>query len=508
MKPFPSIAFVFVCVAPCSLSTAQCELQALLPPDAGAPDPAWSGLIAQDGPRFAALSEGIVHVFRQEGLTAFHESELLVPDAVQGDVTIGALVLDGDTLAFEVHAGLTYAPNVRVYERRKGAWRQTAQLLPRAGEMHMGRALALDGDRLVVSLVEAVPGQAIGNGALAVYERSAGVWTRTDRIAPNVANNLDGFGTSLDLEGERLAVGETDGRIAVPKRSFVFEHTPAGWLQEDVVPSGVPGLFGQAVDLRGDELLVSAKSFAGELARLFRFDGRVWNEVATLATRDALSLGAGGNVALGDGGRILVGAPQDDDRGRVAGAVYVFRELAGTWLQTEKLFAPAPARLQAFGAGVTCEGDLAIVTSSGALRTYSVSEASCHTLSANPDGISLTQGGRQTLRLNPGAEFAGKTFWLLGSATGFDPGFRLRGARVPLVPDWYFRSSLPGKRQAPFVNNLGVLRANAPQATVTLDVPPGTSLALLGLRLTHAFVVFDGGGVVHVSNTMTLTLVP
>jgi hypothetical protein len=42
---------------------------------------------------------------------------------------------------------------------------------------------------------------------------------------------------------------------------------------------------------------------------------------------------------------------------------------------------------------------------------------------------------------------------------------------------------------------------------VTIDVPPGTDLALAGLTLYHAFVVLDGG-VAHVSNATTLTLVP
>lgn len=73
------------------------------------------------------------------------------------------------------------------------------------------------------------------------------------------------------------------------------------------------------------------------------------------------------------------------------------------------------------------------------------------------------------------------------------PGVRLRGARVPLVPDSYFRMSLPGQRTAPFVSNVGVLGARDPQALGTIDVPPGTSAALAGLTLTHAFIVFDGG---------------
>lgn len=57
------------------------------------------------------------------------------------------------------------------------------------------------------------------------------------------------------------------------------------------------------------------------------------------------------------------------------------------------------------------------------------------------------------------------------------------------------------------MNDLGVLRAHAPRAEVTIDVPPGTDLALAGLTLHHACVVLERG-TTHVSNARTLTLVP
>ena len=58
------------------------------------------------------------------------------------------------------------------------------------------------------------------------------------------------------------------------------------------------------------------------------------------------------------GDRALVGAYQDSDRAASAGALYVFeRQASGTWMQTAKLYAPAPNGADSFGVSLAQSGD-------------------------------------------------------------------------------------------------------------------------------------------------------
>ena len=129
-------------------------------------------------------------------------------------------------------------------------------------------------------------------------------------------------------------------------------------------------------------------------------------------------------------------------------------------------------------------------------------------LSADTRGVSLTEGGQQTLSLEAGAEHAGKLYWVLGSATGTSPGMELLGAKLPLVHDAYFDFTLKHPNSAALVHTLGMLDAPKGSDVAAIAVAPGLDPLLLGLVLHHAFVVLDGGSIDLVSNPVSLTLTP
>lgn len=488
-------------------ASAQCELQDLAPPT-----PATFGnFVAQDGARLVVAGYGSVHVYRQAGRTAFHEQELAVPGFELGSSQIRALALDGDRLA--VTMGSVDRPGmVHVYERGPGGWAETSAIEGGRHDTNFGDALALAGELLAVADPREDSGALRYTGAVHVYEHHEGLWSESTRLVPAFVRATEGFGAALDFDGDRLAVGATLF-ADLPRRAYVFERTDAGWRESRLAaPAGVSSEFGRSLDLHGDRLLISDPSFLHGFggAWIYDFDGVAWSRSAALAPRPDEHGRFGAAVALGgDGDVALIGAPWDGERALYAGAVHVFEQVAGAWVLREKLLPDGPRASIQFGQAVSCEGDLALVGMPGGERasSYSPRESLCRTLFAQPEKVSLTRGGRQTLRLNPGREHAGRTFVLMGSATGFEPGIALGGVRIPLVPDAYFWLSLLPHRRSPLVNNVGVLGRLPPQAEVTIDVPPGTSLALAGLTLYHAFVVLERG-IVDVSNVRTLALVP
>lgn len=515
MKP-ALLSVLLLGAVPGAVTSAQCGLQTLASPQA---ELGFGGAIARDGQAFAVLSRTSLHFFRQDGLHIYHEQELALP-ATTATYPVMAMDLDGDTLAYTT-PGTRDTQEVRVLERGKGgAWAETFRFRPgpdvNQTDIVFGRSLALDGDRLVVGC----PGENLGAvlyvGAVYVFESVAGAWGFVEKLRPLEPRRFEGFGLALDLEGDRMAVGCTAAFDMLPKRAYVLDRTPAGWQQRDLLTPNQARVsyFGTTLDLRGDRLLLCDSDAAtGTLARVYDFDGAGWAPTGVLSSDDVVAYPPFGVVSLAlntDGQSALIGAPWEFARGfRNGGAAYAFEEIAGTWTQTKK-FRPseAPFSSQAYGGSVSLDDGLGLVSAAGVQRVYAFAlDGRCNTLTATPEQLSLTQGGRQTLRLNPGREFAGKQFLLLGSAHGTDPGFLYLGARVPLLPDVYLGASLPGHRRPPFVNNLGVLRGGAPQATVTIDAAPGTTLALVGLVLHHSFVVLDGG-VVHVSNATRLEFVP
>lgn len=126
------------------------------------------------------------------------------------------------------------------------------------------------------------------------------------------------------------------------------------------------------------------------------------------------------------------------------------------------------------------------------------------TLSADRWNLSLQRGGTQSFVLDAGTAFAGRTYLLLGSATGTG-GFTYGTRHIPLDPDGYFFFTVTSPNVFPLVGSLGALDG-AGQAGAGLALPAGLSSALIGLVLQHAFVVLGPGGPIAVSNPWPLTL--
>ena len=95
---------------------------------------------------------------------------------------------------------------------------------------------------------------------------------------------------------------------------------------------------------------------------------------------------------------------------------------------------------------------------------------------------------------------------LLGSLSGTTPGIPIGLLVLPLNPDAYLTFTLTSPNTPPLGNSLGLLDAFG-EAAASFTIPPGSSPALAGLTLHHAYVVF-GPMVVFASNPVPLRLVP
>ncbi|MCB9897041.1 MAG: hypothetical protein H6825_03440 [Planctomycetes bacterium] len=194
--------------------------EALLEPDDGGADQRFGRSVAVGtGGVFvgAPIADGVVpgagavYRFTFDGSVWTQADKLVAPDGASGDRFGLTLALDGTRLAIgapqRTVGGKRHAGAVAVWEDAAG-WTQQAwvgEAVPRT-LAHVGSALDLQGERLIVGLPEdddAAP-QA---GAARIFVLTGGVWSEGAKLLPAQPTSGDALGESVALSGDRAAAG-------------------------------------------------------------------------------------------------------------------------------------------------------------------------------------------------------------------------------------------------------------------------------------------------------------
>ncbi|MEZ6015495.1 MAG: hypothetical protein R3F49_10300 [Planctomycetota bacterium] len=234
--------------------------------------------------------------------------------SVQGNASFGVAVdLEGDWLAVGDPNGFDPALGsggaVHLYQRTPAGWTlQQVLFQPQVGVTFgssFGAALDLDQDLLVVGAPFASTSSTQGvfeDGIAYVFQRGPSGWQLLHPLAPNQAQLFGGFGTSVAIDGDFIAVGETGrpipggtpfvggnaGAVHVYCRCTSTQFTPVTMLQASVPIAGA--LLGSSVAISGTTIVSGAigepqggVTSAGR-AYIFEANGQgVWSETSTLA---------------------------------------------------------------------------------------------------------------------------------------------------------------------------------------------------------------------------------
>lgn len=190
----------------------------------------------------------------------------------------------------------------------------------------------------------------------------------------------DQFGRALVRSGSTLVVGARQVVLVSPTApegvqsgaAFVYEDVAGALQPVQRVVAPAPGeddLFGEAIALSGDLLLVGASGTDGDAvvdrgaAHLFRRGAGGFVHEATLAPPlPEAGLRFGAAVAVLDPDTVAVGMPREPEcRATQAGRVVVFRRVAGTWTAVTTLDSPQAAAGDGFGAALAAQGDRLLV---------------------------------------------------------------------------------------------------------------------------------------------------
>lgn len=296
---------------------------------------------------------GAVYVYRLvDGRWTFEARLTAEADAPRGQYFGSALRVQKDPDGDYLIASFQYDRAVLVFRRLNGMWERVQRITSgEEGEQRssFGVALDVEGDRLAIG--DPSTGQ---SGAVYVFERREGRYERVVRLATN--DWIHFVGLSVRLSGDRI-VASTSGFEPYYAKIYVFSKQNGVWAHETVLGTPVTVQVPSAtVAIEGDDILVrstedGASNQRDEAVYVYRKEGEVWMQDARLTEPvDTAQVYLGTTLDL-QGGYAYVGAPGDGEQGRDTGAVYVLRRIEGQWQHVAKLTAPGATELTGLGNG-------------------------------------------------------------------------------------------------------------------------------------------------------------
>lgn len=283
---------------------------------------------------------GAAYVYRRGAGGFALEQRLLAPDGMAGDGFGSAIALQGDRLLVSATGrpaeGEPRAGAVYVFRRASGTWSLEAQWVPQnpGYETVFGFTLALDGNTAMVGEF---------GEKTSVYERSAGgTWSRVQEL-PHRA-------WALRLRGDLAFLGDPNatggaGGVAIHRRQGDT------WMLQTTLSGGAAGQgLGRGVDGDGDVLAIASSTPATPVL-LYRRSGNAWLPEASLLPDDVTAGIYCQRVAF-RGDTLALGCQGGGNEGEV----YVFGKTNGLWQQTQRLALSPPRASDAFGSTLALDG--------------------------------------------------------------------------------------------------------------------------------------------------------
>jgi hypothetical protein len=273
------------------------------------------------------------------------------------DWEYGAIALSGDGDSVAV-LGRVYSPELYVYDVSGGTWSVRGASVPItvnpiSVNSDFRRSLSLNEDGSVVAA--GVAYNRVGwnfpfeNGYVIVYEWTGTNWAQRgadvsgttyagfySSLVGSAYDDQFGQSVSLTSNGNRLAVGAPYGNAGGTDRGYVrvYDWSGTSWSQVGGDITGVNNYdyAGWSVDISSDgsRVVVGLRGADGNgsnsgTTRIYDYNGTTWVQVGGDIEGDAANDYAGSFVSIsGDGDRVAIGAPGNDDGGAGAGQVRVF----------------------------------------------------------------------------------------------------------------------------------------------------------------------------------------
>lgn len=228
------------------------------------------------------------------------------------------------------------APAAWLYARQGRKWRLARKIEAEglSPDSEFGASVAAEGDTVVIGAPRA------GAGVVRLYGPAAKSWGHVTTIRPPDDHPVLGFGHSVAMSGEAIAVASLEA-------VHVFRVDGKDWTRRATLyPSSEDGLVTQ-VAIEGNTIAAGALSADGWVVDVYRRASGEWRRAATLRPPAAAESNAYGRSVALDGGRLAMSGD---------GAVTIFHEMAAGWTQRARLESPNPSARESFGSAIGFNG--------------------------------------------------------------------------------------------------------------------------------------------------------
>jgi len=393
-KPHPlaAIPFAAVVLATCHPALAQDSC----PPQTFTPDPSstdFGSAVAMtdehliigdrhDG-RFCvgdpSCSHGMVYAYEKDAHGRWVLTQLVEPADLGPRFAFGsAVAVDGNWMVATAagdFAGVGGLGAAYFFTYEDGQWREAQVVQNPRGRASFGAAAVLRDDTALIQ-----------NGAkAAVYRHSGESWEFVEIVeSPDAASTSGGFGSSMDIDEERVVIGASLESSIVTNggAAYVFRREADGSLtfeQKLIAPDVLDGpRLGRGVAIEGDTLVLggrnSDRTHEGQGAvYAYRLVGGQWTLHQEFTNEGSWRRGRFGIALAIEGDTLLVSALEGRTAAGPTGSVYVYRRGPdGQWHEAGELPPPTfdPTLLQ-YGDALAISGGLVTV---GASDTFTDGE--------------------------------------------------------------------------------------------------------------------------------------
>jgi hypothetical protein len=232
---------------------------------------------------------------------------------------------------------------------------------PSARELMFGLNVAIDGN---TAAVRALLAPFNGQSGVYIFSLVGTNWVQSQILTAELLSGIfDEFGVGLALSSNVLVVGQPAASMTNVTGVYIYTNAGTTWsLQQKLVETGSVGDgFGESVGVSGETIAVgnpSESSITNNSGAVYVYNeiGTTWLLQAKLKANDPTSNALLGNKVAIDGDTILAAA---------AGAAYVFVRDGTNWTQQQKLVRP-PLELtnsfaNLFALDVALEGNIAAI---------------------------------------------------------------------------------------------------------------------------------------------------
>ena len=329
------------------------------------------------------FASGSAYIFKRTGTTWVQEDKLLPTDgatldrfgvsvSISGDYAIVGAIFHNDN---GLESGSAY-----LFKRTGTTWVQEDKLLPTDGAEgdQFGVSVSISGDYAVVGAY--LNGDnGLESGSAYIFKRTGTTWVQEDKLLPTDGAEGDQFGRSVSISSNNAVVGALfhDDNGDFSGSAYLFGRSGTSWSQEAILLASdgtANDEFGGSVSIDGDYAVVGAQNHddnGTESGSAYVYNGftlpiGVESEIGGLPADFALSQNypnpfnpetvidyaltirsdvkltiynlRGEEVALLINGTVPAGTHRVSwDASRFASGVYIYRLIAGDFVQTRKM---------------------------------------------------------------------------------------------------------------------------------------------------------------------------